>query len=115
MKAEPPFWRDALAPYARPHLGRSLLDIGTSLVPYLLLLVLMYLVVDVSYLLVLALAVPTAGFLVRTFIVFHDCAHGSFLRSRRANVWLGTAPQRARLRVVSELAPQSRRPPRHRR
>jgi acyl-lipid omega-6 desaturase (Delta-12 desaturase) len=91
MKAEPPFWRDALAPYARPHLGRSLLDIGTSLVPYLVLLVVMYLVVDVSYLLVLALAVPTAGFLVRTFIVFHDCAHGSFLRSRRANVWLGTA------------------------
>jgi omega-6 fatty acid desaturase (delta-12 desaturase) len=91
MTAEPPFWRDALAPYARPHLGRSLLDIGTSLVPYLVLLVLMYLVIDVSYLLVLALAVPTAGFLVRTFIVFHDCAHGSFLRSKRANVWLGTA------------------------
>ena len=91
MSAEPPFWRDALAPYARPHLGRSLLDIGTSLVPYLVLLVLMYLVVDVSYVLVLVLAVPTAGFLVRTFIVFHDCAHGSFLRSKRANVWLGTA------------------------
>jgi acyl-lipid omega-6 desaturase (Delta-12 desaturase) len=89
MKAEPPFWRDALAPYARPHLGRSLLDIGTSLVPYLVLLVLMYLVVDVSYLLVFALAVPAAGFLVRTFIVFHDCAHGSFLPWKRANAWLG--------------------------
>jgi len=37
------------------------------------------------------LAVPTAGFLIRTFIVFHDCAHGSFLRSRRANDWLGIA------------------------
>ncbi len=33
---------------------------------------------------------PAAGFLVRTYIVFHDCAHGSFLRSRRANAWLGT-------------------------
>ena len=39
----------------------------------------------------LALAVPAAGFLLRTYIVFHDCAHGSFLPSRRANAWLGTA------------------------
>jgi acyl-lipid omega-6 desaturase (Delta-12 desaturase) len=89
MKAEPPFWRDALAPYAEPHLGRSLLGVATSLVPYLLLLVLMYLALDVSYLLVLALAVPAAGFQVRTFITFHDCAHGSFLPSKRANAWLG--------------------------
>jgi len=91
MSAEPPFWRDALAPYAQPHLGRSLLDLATSLAPYLALLVLMYLALDVSYLLVLALAFPAAGFLLRTFIVFHDCAHGSFLPSKRANAWLGTA------------------------
>ena len=89
MSAEPPFWRDALAPYARPHLGRSLLDLATSLVPYLALLVLMYLALEVSYLLVLALAIPTAGFQMRTFIVFHDCAHGSFLRSKRANACVG--------------------------
>jgi acyl-lipid omega-6 desaturase (Delta-12 desaturase) len=53
--------------------------------------VLMYLAVDSSSLLVLALSVPAAGFLLRTFIVFHDCAHGSFLPSKRANAWLGTA------------------------
>jgi acyl-lipid omega-6 desaturase (Delta-12 desaturase) len=86
---ERPFWREALAPYARPHLGRSLLDIATSLVPYLALSALMYLALDVSYLLVLALAIPAAGFLLRTYIVFHDCAHGSFLPSKRANAWLG--------------------------
>ena len=89
MSTSPPFWRDALAPYAQPHLGRSLLDIATSIVPYLGLLVLMYLALDVSYLLVLALALPASGFLVRTFIAFHDCAHGSFLPSKRANAWLG--------------------------
>jgi omega-6 fatty acid desaturase (delta-12 desaturase) len=50
----------------------------------------MYLALDVSYLLTLALAIPAAGFLIRTFIVFHDCTHGSFLASKRANVWLGT-------------------------
>jgi omega-6 fatty acid desaturase (delta-12 desaturase) len=82
-------YREALAPYARPRLARSLLDIATSVVPYLALSVLMYLSLDVSYLLTLALAVPTAGFLVRVFIVFHDCAHGSFLPSKRANAWLG--------------------------
>ena len=49
----------------------------------------MYLVLDVSYLLVLALAPLTAGFLLRIYILFHDCAHGSFLPKRRANAWLG--------------------------
>jgi omega-6 fatty acid desaturase (delta-12 desaturase) len=85
------FWRDALAPYARPHVGRSLLDVATSVVPYLALSVVMYLALGVSYLLALAIAIPTAGFLTRSFIVFHDCSHGSFLPSRRANLWLGTA------------------------
>ena len=83
-------WRQALAPYAQPHLGRGVLDIVTSVVPYVVLSVLMYLTLDSSYLLVLALAIPAAGFLVRTFIVFHDCAHGSFLPSKRANAWLGS-------------------------
>jgi omega-6 fatty acid desaturase (delta-12 desaturase) len=50
----------------------------------------MYRMLGVSYLLVLLIAIPAAGFLVRTFILFHDCSHGSFLASRRANLWLGT-------------------------
>ena len=86
-----PFWRKALAPYERPRLGRSLWDIATSVVPYLALSALMYLALDVSYLLVFALAIPAAGFVLRTYIVFHDCAHGSFLPSKRANTWLGVA------------------------
>jgi omega-6 fatty acid desaturase (delta-12 desaturase) len=85
------FWREALAPYAEPRLGRSLLDMATSVVPYLALSVLMYLALGVSYLLVLAIAIPAAGFLVRTFILFHDCSHGSFFQSKRANAWLGMA------------------------
>ncbi len=84
-----PFWREALDPYAEPRLGRSLLDLATSVVPYLALSALMYLSLGVSYLLVLAISIPAAGFLVRTFILFHDCSHGSFLRSKRANAWLG--------------------------
>jgi omega-6 fatty acid desaturase (delta-12 desaturase) len=89
MSLDASFWRERLAPYATPDLRRSLLDLATSVVPYIALTALMYLALDVSYLLVLALAIPAAGFLLRTFIVFHDCTHGSFLASRRANRWVG--------------------------
>jgi acyl-lipid omega-6 desaturase (Delta-12 desaturase) len=85
------FWRDALEPYIKPDRRRSLWCLLTSAVPYLALFVLMVLSLRISYLLTLALAIPTAGFLVRTYIVFHDCAHGSFLPSRRANRWLGAS------------------------
>jgi omega-6 fatty acid desaturase (delta-12 desaturase) len=78
-----------LLAYAQPRLARSLLDIATSVLPYLALSVLMYVALDVSYLLSLLLALPAAGFLVRTFVVFHDCAHGSLLPSKRANAYLG--------------------------
>jgi omega-6 fatty acid desaturase (delta-12 desaturase) len=88
---ERPWWREALAPYAQPRVGRSMLDLATSVVPYVALFVLMYLSLEVSYLLTLALAVPASGFLLRSYIVFHDCAHGSFLPSKRANAWLGKA------------------------
>src|SRR4051812_9179923 len=89
-RSERPWWRDKVAPYAKPHLGRSVADLLTSVVPYLALSVVMYQLLDVSYWLVLAVAVPAAGFLLRTFILFHDCAHGSFLPSKRANEVVGT-------------------------
>jgi omega-6 fatty acid desaturase (delta-12 desaturase) len=44
---------------------------------------------EVSYWLTLILAVPTAGFLARIFIIFHDCGHGSFFKSRKANAFWG--------------------------
>lgn len=85
-----PAYRQALAPYAQPRLSRSLLDLATSVLPYLALSVLMYESLSVSYLLTLLLAIPTGGFLLRTYIVFHDCTHGSLLPSKRANIWTGT-------------------------
>lgn len=83
-------WREGLAAYARPRLPRALLDLATSVVPYLALCVAMYLMLPVSPFIVVALAFPTAGFLVRVFVVFHDCVHGSLFPSRRANIWVGT-------------------------
>jgi omega-6 fatty acid desaturase (delta-12 desaturase) len=89
VRSTGPFWKEALAPYAEPRLGRSLLDLATSIVPYLALSVAVYLSLRASTLLALTLAIPAAAFLVRTFIVFHDCAHGSLLPSKRANAWVG--------------------------
>jgi omega-6 fatty acid desaturase (delta-12 desaturase) len=91
VRSERPFRRESLAPYARPHIGRSTIDILTSVVPYLALSFAMYVLLDVSYVLTLVVGVPAAGFLLRTYIVFHDCSHGSFLKSKRTNTWLGTA------------------------
>ncbi len=84
-----PFWRDVLAPYEQPRVGRSLLDVATSALPYLTICVGMYLALSVSVVLALVLALPAAGFLVRTFVVFHDCTHGSLLPSKRANRIVG--------------------------
>jgi omega-6 fatty acid desaturase (delta-12 desaturase) len=66
-----------------------MLDLATSLGAYVMLTVAMYFSLGVSYWLTLALAIPASGFLLRTFIVFHDCAHGSFLPTRAANRWVG--------------------------
>src|ERR1700735_3881498 len=90
ISVEPSGWSETLAPYARPNSRRSAFDLATSVVPYIALWVLMYLSLSVSYLLTLALAIPAAGFAGRSVIVFHDCTHGSFMRTKRANAWVGT-------------------------
>jgi acyl-lipid omega-6 desaturase (Delta-12 desaturase) len=82
-------WRKILAPYTVPSLERSLANLATSVVPYLVLVVAMWFALRFSVVLTLLLAVPAGGFLIRTFIVFHDCAHASFLRTKRANAALG--------------------------
>ncbi|MGN6816959.1 MAG: fatty acid desaturase [Solirubrobacterales bacterium] len=82
-------WRQSVARHEQPSLRYSLLDLATSVLPYLALTVAMYLCLEVSVWITLALAIPAAGFLMRTFIVFHDCAHGSFLPTKRANLWVG--------------------------
>ena len=84
-----PNWRDELRRYTQPRLNRSLFDLGTSVVPYLILLGSMFAAARLSVVPVLVLAFPAAGFLLRSFIVFHDCAHGSFFRTRRATTLLG--------------------------
>lgn len=76
--------------YNTPDVKKSIWQIVNSLVPYMLLWYLMYLSLEISYLLTLGLAIPAAGFLVRMFIIFHDCGHGAFFKSARANRMVGT-------------------------
>ena len=57
--------------------------------PFVLLWTVMWATLGAGYWLCLLLAVPTAGFLVRLFMIQHDCGHGSFFRHRLANDWVG--------------------------
>ena len=82
-------WKQAVAAYQNPDLRRSLWQIANSLVPFLALWYLAYRMLAVSYWLTLGTAVLAAGFLVRIFIIFHDCGHGSFFRSKAANDTIG--------------------------
>jgi len=82
--------RESLTAYATPRPLRSCVDFITSVVAYLGMSAAMYFALSVSPVLAFVLAPVSAVFLLRTYIVFHDCSHGSFLASRRGNVWLGT-------------------------
>ena len=82
-------WQSTTAPYRASSTARAIVQLLTTLLPLAALVAVMYAMLDVSYWITLALAVPAAGFLVRTFIIMHDCGHGSFVPSRRANEVIG--------------------------
>jgi omega-6 fatty acid desaturase (delta-12 desaturase) len=82
-------WQRTTARYRASNTRRGVVQVCTSILPLIALFVLMYASLDGSYWLTLALSVPTAGFLVRTFVIMHDCGHGSFVPSRRANDIVG--------------------------
>jgi omega-6 fatty acid desaturase (delta-12 desaturase) len=78
-----------LAPYMKPAWRPAVLQLTNTLLPYIALLALMFYSLRYPYWVTLLLAVPAAGFLVRVFILFHDCGHNSFTPSTRANKWIG--------------------------
>lgn len=84
-------WRSRLAHYAQPRVWRSVMQVSGSVLAYLLLLALVAWLIPRQFALSLLLAPLPAGFALRIFSIQHDCGHGSFLRSRRANDWLGRA------------------------
>ncbi|MCE9547885.1 MAG: fatty acid desaturase [Planctomycetia bacterium] len=80
-----------LAPYRQPGVWSSVWQVASTLVLFFGLWVLMWWSLSYSYWITLLLSVPTAGLLVRLFVLQHDCGHGSFFKSRLANEWVGRA------------------------
>lgn len=87
---ETPSWTRVLAHYREPNLFRSITEIVITLLPLLALWALAWAAYFFGlWWLSLVIAVPAAGFLVRLFMIQHDCGHGSFFRHRLANDWVG--------------------------
>jgi omega-6 fatty acid desaturase (delta-12 desaturase) len=84
-----PDWKPIVARYQQPSVGRALWQVTNTLVPYAGLWCLMYLCLAISWWLAVPLAVLAGAFLVRVFIIFHDCGHGSYFKSTGANHVLG--------------------------
>ena len=82
-------WSKVLARYREPSNARSIFELTITAGAFVAVWILMWAVLDAGYWIGLALAVPAAGFLVRLFMIQHDCGHGSFFRHRLANDWIG--------------------------
>ncbi|MDH4619056.1 fatty acid desaturase [Brevibacillus sp. AY1] len=79
-----------IAPFERTDTKASIRQIFNTLVPYVLLWYAAYHSLSVSYWLTLPILIVASGFMIRTFILFHDCCHQSFFNNRLANDILGT-------------------------
>jgi omega-6 fatty acid desaturase (delta-12 desaturase) len=82
-------YKKMLAPYQKPNMRKSITQLLNSLLPYFFIWVLMILSLQYSYWITLLLIIPAAGFLIRIFIIFHDCGHHSFFKSNKANSIVG--------------------------
>lgn len=91
MKTKDDFagWQKVIKAYQQPDVSRSVWQIINSYGGLAISWVLMYFSLRIGFWLTLLLALPAAGFLVRIFIIQHDCGHASFFKSRRANDLVG--------------------------
>ncbi len=82
-------WRKIIARYQGSHVGRSLFQLVTTLGLLVITLVVMHRMLHVAPWVTIVLILPAAGFIVRTFIIMHDCSHGSFLPWPKVNDAVG--------------------------
>lgn len=81
--------RKQVAPFAKSDVQKSIVQLINTVVPLVALWTAGYILVEYSIILALLCAVLSAGFVVRTFIIFHDCTHGSFFKNKKANNIIG--------------------------
>ena len=77
------------ARFREPSHWRSVIEILITIVPLVVLWILTWFALEVGYGLYLLVAIPASGFLVRLFMIQHDCGHGAFFRHRLVNDWVG--------------------------
>lgn len=82
-------WQQIVKKYQTPNTRTAIMQIITSFLPFIGLWILMYYSLSISYWLTLALGLANAFFLVRIFIIQHDCGHQSFLKSKKVNDAIG--------------------------
>jgi omega-6 fatty acid desaturase (delta-12 desaturase) len=81
--------KNKIKSYQKSDWRKSTWQIINSVIPFLTIMIAMYWSLQYSYLITLILAIPAAGFMVRIFIILHDCGHGSFFKSKRINNIVG--------------------------
>lgn len=89
MSGSLPSWASRLAVYRVPDNGRAIFEIAVTVLPFGTGWFVMLLLLKAGYWLTLLVAIPTAGFLVRLFMIQHDCGHGALFSGRTVNDWVG--------------------------
>jgi acyl-lipid omega-6 desaturase (Delta-12 desaturase) len=86
---DPTCWRALVRAYEAPQRRRSVLQLATTLVLLAIACTLSARTLSGPYWITFLIAIPTAFLIVRSFIIMHDCAHGSYFKSRLANDVVG--------------------------
>jgi acyl-lipid omega-6 desaturase (Delta-12 desaturase) len=82
--------KKSVSNFAKPNTSAGVRQLINTIVPFILLWYLAYVSLSVSVWLTIPIAMISGGFVIRVFIIFHDCTHQSFLKSQKANRIIGT-------------------------
>ena len=81
--------RKSVMPYAKSQTRTSVIQLLNTILPFFILWFLAYQSLSVSFWLSLPFSILAAGFMIRSFIIFHDCTHGSFFKNKKLNNFFG--------------------------
>ncbi|WP_146552681.1 hypothetical protein [Rummeliibacillus sp. SL167] len=100
--------KKAVMTYATSDTRKSIMQIINTILPMLLLWVAAYWIIPYTVLGAIGLSILAVGFVVRTFIIFHDCTHGSFFKNKRVNNIVGFKVGQNKKRVATKMLPVGR-------